>query len=42
MDVSPSIKCIKINNILAERVGFEPRLSNKIDGIRGANGNSNL
>jgi hypothetical protein len=31
-----------IFNNLAERVGFEPRLSNKINQLEGANGTSNL
>ena len=31
-----------ILNNLAERVGFEPRLSNKINKLGGANGTSNL
>jgi integrase len=42
VDVSASLKCITINKILAERVGFKPRLSNKINKLEGANGISNL
>ena len=38
MDVSPSVKCININKILAERVGFEfsqKRSFNKIENTAG-------
>jgi hypothetical protein len=33
VDVSPSLKCIKINKILAERVGFDAALILKAVGI---------
>ena len=42
VDVSASCKSISINKKLAERVGFEPRLSNEINQLGGANGTSNL
>jgi hypothetical protein len=39
--VSPHVKYNKTQE-LAERVGFEPRLSNEINKLGGANGTSNL
>jgi hypothetical protein len=45
ISVSPTVsQHVKYNKTkeLAERVGFEPRLSNKISNLGGANGTSNL